>query len=44
MTNFYFLYFYARPLDDEFEEDEEEENESDISETDPAQNTRIAYR
>ena len=44
MTNFYFLYFYAQPLDDEFEEDEEEENESDISETDPAQNTRIAYR
>jgi len=35
MTNFYFLYFYARPLDDEFEEDEEEENESDISETVP---------
>jgi len=44
MTNFYFLYFYARPLDDEFEEEEEEENEPDISETDPAQNTRIAYR
>lgn len=42
MTNFYFLYFYAQPIDDELLEDEDEENgnEHQLTVTD----SRIAYR
>ncbi|HWZ36049.1 MAG TPA: hypothetical protein VNW51_07820 [Mucilaginibacter sp.] len=43
MTNFYFLYFYAQPLDDGFT-DEEAEDEPEFSKTDAVQNTGIAYR
>lgn len=41
MTNFYFLYFYARPLDDEFADNDDE---SEFSETGYAPNTRIVYK